>query len=300
VRRALVIDTDPGLDDAIAILFALQCGRFDLRGLTTVAGNIGITTVTRNAGRLLALMEQGDIPVAFGAMAPLTRPGMDEVIIHGEDGLGGVPLPERLGPPVADAPGWLAQLLLTEPAGSVDLVAIGPLTNIALLVRDHPDAASRLGRVSIMGGTLTEPGNAGPLAEFNMASDPEAADLVLRAGLDLTIVPLDVTRRVRAPRHYVETLKRSGTVAARMAAALTAAYFQGSLRESRPLHDPMAVLLLLAPELFVVEIRAISISLGEHAGRFVEGGPDAVAVRIATGVDSDAALAALAAGLGRR
>jgi purine nucleosidase/pyrimidine-specific ribonucleoside hydrolase len=209
----LIIDTDPGLDDAIAILFALNCGLLDVRALTTVAGNIGIATVTRNAGRLLMLMGRPDIPVVSGAIAPLVRPGMDEIEIHGADGLGGVPMPERALLPLTDAPLWLAQTLMAARPGSIDLAAIGPLTNLALLVRDHPEAARRLGRVRVMGGTLHEPGNAGPFAEFNFASDPEAVDITLRAGLDLVIVPLDVTRRVRADRDYVARLARGGTVA---------------------------------------------------------------------------------------
>jgi purine nucleosidase/pyrimidine-specific ribonucleoside hydrolase len=296
--RALIIDTDPGLDDAIAILFALHSGLFEMRGLTTVAGNIGIATVTRNAGRLLALMGRSDIPVVAGAIAPLTRAGLDELAIHGEDGLGDVPLPERAVLPQADAPGWLAKTLMAAPAGSIDLAAIGPLTNLAVLVRDHPEAARRLRRVEVMGGALYEPGNAGPFAEFNFASDPEAADIVLRAGLDLTLTPLDVTRRVRASRDYVARLAGGGTVAAATAAALAEVYFGGSFRESRPLHDPLAVLQLVRPDLFRVETRRLSVDLGEHAGRLVEGGPGAVPVRIALGVEAAGALDALAEGLG--
>ncbi|KKB12422.1 nucleoside hydrolase [Devosia geojensis] len=297
-RRRVVIDTDPGLDDAVAILHALNCGRFDVLGLTTVAGNIGLDVVTRNAGRLLALMGRGDIPVFAGAAEPLVRKGIDEAAIHGDDGLGCVILPEPAAAPGEDAVGWLADLLAREEPGTVDIFALGPLTNVATLVLLHPAAANRIGRIIAMGGAIDEKGNVGPRSEFNLACDPEAADIVLRAGLDLTLVPLDVTRRVRADRDYVAGLRASG-VAGETAAGLIEAYFHNATgRESRPLHDPCVMLLALAPEMFRIETRDLAVDLGggPDAGALVGEG-DTVAVKVAMGVDADAALALLAGGL---
>lgn len=298
-RRKVVVDTDPGLDDAVAILFALACGRFDVLGLTTVAGNIGLETVTANAGRLLALMERPDVPVIAGASGPLVRKGIDEAAIHGNDGLGGVRLPEPLAAPLEDATGWLAERLTAEEPGSVDVLALGPLTNVAHLVGLYPQVAARVGRVIAMGGAIAEKGNVGPGSEFNFASDPEAVDMVLRSGLDLTIVPLDVTRQVRASRAYASDLA-GGSIAAGTAAELIAAYFNDAAgRESRPLHDPCVMLLALAPELFCIETMSLSVDLKSEtdAGALIVDGENAMPVKVALAVDAEAALALLADGL---
>jgi len=257
-KRRVIIDTDPGLDDALAILHALNCGRFDVFGLTTVAGNIGIGNTTRNAARLLAAMGRSDIPVVAGASQPLTRKVIDIADIHGSDGLHGLVLPEPEAAPLAGAVQWIADLLLREPAGSIDILALGPLTNIAVLLTDHPAATARVGRIIAMGGAVEEKGNIGPRSEFNFATDPEAADIVFRAGLDLTIVPLDVTRKVRADANFVASLR--GTTAGNIAADVIELYF-GNGRESRPLHDPCVMLLALKPSLFDIEDRQLAIDL---------------------------------------
>ena len=295
-NRRVIIDTDPGLDDAVAILFALNSGRFDVLGLTTVAGNIGIDVTTRNAGRLLGLLGREDIPVISGAAMSLVRPSIDEAAIHGNDGLGGVVLPEPLAAPHAYAPFWIADQLRANHASTIDILALGPLTNIALLLRDHPDAVARIGRVIAMGGVVAEKGNVGAHSEFNFASDPEAVDAILRADLDLTLIPLDVTRRVRASQQYVQSL-RTG-IAGNAAADLIQAYFQDG-RESRPLHDPCVMLLALEPSLFGVETRKFSVDLtsGVDAGALLEGEGTAVPVKIAMTVDPSAALTLLAKGL---
>jgi purine nucleosidase/pyrimidine-specific ribonucleoside hydrolase len=298
--RRVIIDTDPGLDDAVAILFALGCGQFDIAGLTTVAGNIGIGTTTRNAGRLMALMGRADIPVVAGASTPLQRRGIDERAIHGDDGLGGVLLPAPRANPLQGASAWMAQVLTESPPRSVDVLALGPLTNIAKLALDHPEAAGRIGRLIVMGGTIDEPGNVGPHSEFNLACDPEAADIVLRAGFDTMLIPLDVTRQVRAGRDWLSTLRASGGLAASTCAELVEAYFTDSgRRESRPLHDPCVMLFALHPALFTIEHRNVSVDLstGADAGALLPGRPDGVTVRIAMRVDAAGALALLADGL---
>ncbi|MET3900736.1 purine nucleosidase [Devosia sp. UYZn731] len=291
--RRVIIDTDPGLDDAVAILFALNSGRFDVLGLTSVAGNIGIDITTKNAGRLLALLDRENIPVITGAAAPLARKGIEEAGIHGNDGLGGVVLPEPFARPHGYAPYWMAEQLHASHAHSVDILALGPLTNIALLLRDHADAARRIGRLIVMGGVVHGRGNVGPHSEFNFACDPEAVDVVLRSGLDVTLVPLDVTRKVRANVAFVQSL-RTGT-AGNAAADLISAYFQDGL-ESRPLHDPCVMLLALAPELFRVETRNVSVDLsdGPDAGALLAG---TIPVKIAMEVDVAGALNLLAEGL---
>lgn len=292
-NRRIIIDTDPGLDDALAILHALNCGRFEVLGLTTMAGNIGIDNTTRNAGRLLAAMGR-DIPVITGASKPLKRGMIDISDIHGSDGLHGLALPEPPAAPLSDAVAWMAELLLAEPSGSVDIFALGPLTNIAGLLVQHPAAAARIGKIIAMGGAVDEPGNIGPRSEFNFATDPEAADIVLRAGLDLTLVPLDVTRKVRADTAFMASLR--GTRPGDIAAEIIALYF-GTGRESRPLHDPCVMLLALEPDLFEIEERHLVVDLADDPGALIPG--DQPATKVAMRVNAMGVLDLLAAGLTR-
>lgn len=297
-----VIDTDPGIDDAVAILFALSSPALDILGVTTVAGNIGIGTTTRNAGRILSLARRSDIPVIAGAAAPLSRKGFDTVDIHGGDGLGGVGFPEPAVPPHQDAVGWLAGLLAREPEGSIDILALGPLTNIARLVGEHPAAARRMRRLVVMGGAVDEPGNVGPKAEFNIAADPEAADIVFRAGLPLVLIPLDVTRRVRATRAYTAALREAGLAPAVASADLIDAYFQSTTGgESRPLHDPCVMLFAERPDLFGLERIVLSVDLGEapDGGALLVDEEAGAPVDVAMTVDSARVLDLLAARLVR-
>ncbi|WP_114945588.1 nucleoside hydrolase [Microvirga calopogonii] len=295
--RQIVIDTDPGIDDAIGILLALASPEFSIAGITTVAGNIGIDTTTRNAGRLLAFAGRHDVPVFTGASAPLSRPGPEPLNLHGKDGIGGVDLPAPVRQPEGrPAVEWLAQFLLSEPAGKVDIFALGPLTNIARLILDNPEAAKRIGRIIAMGGVVYEAGNVGPRAEFNLWADPEAADVVVRSGLPLVLVPLDVTRRVRATREFIATLSASGKPLASMVADLIESYFETSThQESRPLHDPCVMLFALAPELFRLEDLRLSVSTGPSADAgALTVDESGTPVQVATGVDGPAALDLLA------
>jgi len=178
----------------------------------------------------------------------------------------------------------------------VDVFALGPLTNIARLILDNPEAAKRIGKIIAMGGVIYEAGNVGPHSEFNLWADPEAADVVVSSGLPLVLVPLDVTRQVRATREFTEALSASGKALASMVAELIASYFETSThRESRPLHDPCVMLFALAPELFRLEDLRLSVGTGptEDAGALTIGESGAL-VQVATGVDGPAALDLLA------
>lgn len=294
----ILIDTDPGLDDAVGILYALAERRFAVAAITAVAGNIGIATTTRNVGGLLAAMGRGDVAYAAGAAGPLAGEGINEAAIHGADGLGGVALPLPLAPPDGrPASAFLAARLLAEPAGALTVLALGPLTNLALLARDAPQAYRRIGRIIAMGGTIFEPGNCGPHAEFNMAADPLAARLVFSAAVPLTLIPLDVTRKLRATPEDLDRLAASGTIAAQLSAALIHAYFVGNAgRESRPLHDPCVMLRALAPDLFGVQTLRLAVDCQTHPGRLVQT-PDGAIVEVAMTVDAPRALATLWGGL---
>ncbi len=297
----VLIDTDPGLDDAVAILFALSVERFAVEAITAVAGNIGITTTTRNVGRLLAVMGRADIPYSAGASRPLGGDGRDEAAIHGADGLGGVALPAPLAP--ADERGALALLadrLQAVPPGTLTVLTLGPLTNLGQLARDMPDVYGRIDRIIAMGGTVDEPGNAGPLAEFNMAADPVAAQLVFDADVAVTLIPLDVTRRLRATAPDLDRLSAFPGPAARYAADLVRAYFaERADRRSRPLHDPCVMLMALAPHLFDTQTMRMVVDGHAHPGRLVPD-PDGPALEVAMSIDAIAARDILWAGLGWR
>ena len=293
----VIIDTDPGIDDAIAILYALRHPDLDVLALTTVAGNIGLNVTTGNAGRIAALAK-ADVPVHPGAAAPLGRYPRPETGIHGQDGLGGVEFPEPDGPASKiHAVEALAGYLMAAAPHTIDLLCLAPLTNIALLLDQHPTAAARIRRVIAMGGAVHEPGNMGPKAEFNIAHDPEAAARVLSAGLNFTLIPLDATRQLRADAAYLQTLRALGTAPALATADLIDAYFtqtahQAKGAESRPLHDPCVPLLALHEDLFRVEDHALQVEL--ETGALV---PGPHRIRVAMGVDADALRAQLAEGL---
>jgi len=298
--RRIIIDTDPGLDDAIAILFALASPDLAVTAITTVAGNIGLDRTTRNAGSLLAATGHDTIPVAAGAARPLIGQGISEEAIHGDDGLGGVMLPAPMRQPERlAAHDFMAQSLLARPSGSIDILALGPLTNLALLLREHPEAAQRVGRVIAMGGAVGERGNVGPRSEFNLACDPEAAAMVVESGLDLTLIPLDVTRKVRADRAYLDRLRASGSLPGAVGADLIAAYFAGgSDRESRPLHDPCVMLHAVRPQLFQTRRMRLAVDCGAGPDRgALEPSNSVPEIAVALEVDAAGALDLLAEGL---
>jgi purine nucleosidase len=295
MKRRVIIDTDPGLDDALAILFALGCDRFDVLGVTTAGGNIGLEQTTINTGGLLALMGRSDIPVIRGTEVPLTREMADIIaVVHGEDGLKGVELPAPEKAPLSDACGWMAQTLMTHEPGSIDILALAPPTNVAHLLTDYPEAASRIGRIIVMGGTINEPGNSGPRSEFNFASDPEAASVVIGSASKVTVVPLDVTRKVRADMDYVAALPdtKHGAVAKQ----LLSVYLQDG-KVSRPLHDPCVMLLALEPDIFRTEALKLDVDLGDppDAGTLLVD-RRGTRVDVAMGVDAERALALLRTG----
>lgn len=295
----VLIDTDPGLDDAVGILYALAEPRFSVEGVTSVAGNIGIRTTTRNVGSLLTTMGCSDIPYASGASGPLGGPAIHEAAIHGADGLGGVVLPAAINTPVNQSgTAFLAAQLRAAPNGSLTVLALGPLTNLALLAQGAPEAFARIDRIIAMGGTINEPGNAGPLAEFNMAADPLAAQVVFDAPVPVTLIPLDVTRKLRATPGDLDRLSAMDRHAATLAATLIRAYFAANAdRVSRPLHDPCVMLMALAPHLFGTQAMQLVVDCETHRGRLIPSA-DGATIDVAMTIDAPAALDMLWQGLG--
>jgi inosine-uridine nucleoside N-ribohydrolase len=243
VATPILIDCDPGHDDAMALLLALASPEVEVLGVTTVAGNTTLANTTANAVRILELAGRGELEVAAGADRPLLREPIVASSVHGESGLDGPDLPPPVsGPIAAHAIDFLAERL-TASAGPVTLVPTGPLTNVALLLARHPDAAPKIERIVLMGGAIAE-GNVTPAAEFNIWADPEAAERVFQSGIDVTMVGLDVTHRALMLPEHAEQLRAAGRVGA-VVAELWAFYqrhhtsvynFPGT-----PIHDALAL-----------------------------------------------------------
>ncbi|HET7572205.1 MAG TPA: nucleoside hydrolase [Gaiellaceae bacterium] len=263
----ILIDCDPGHDDAMAILLALASPELEVRGITTVAGNQTLDKTTRNALVVLEVAGRADVPVAAGADRPLRRELRTAAHVHGESGLDGPELPEPAPAPVdAHAADFLAERI--EPG--VVLVPTGPLTNVALLLERHPDVRERLERIVWMGGAVAE-GNVTPAAEFNAFVDPEAAAAVFASGIPVTMIGLDVTHRALFTRAHAEELRGAGR-AGRFVAELSdffqlfherAYRFDGS-----PIHDAVAVAHAIDPTL--VETRPANVVV-ETASEYCDG-----------------------------
>jgi inosine-uridine nucleoside N-ribohydrolase len=251
----IVLDCDPGHDDAIALLLALASPEIELAGVTTVAGNQTPEKTTANALRVLEHVGRADVPVAAGADRPLVREPFVAAHVHGETGLDGPDLPAPSGTPVA---GHAVEFLAEHAAGQT-LVAVGPLTNVALYLALH--AASAPARIVLMGGAIAE-GNITPAAEFNIWADPEAARRVFASGVDLTMVGLDVTHRALMLPAHAEQLRTAGR-AGKLVAELFDFYHRFHARTyglpGSPIHDALALADVIRPELLRTKHRHVAI-----------------------------------------
>lgn len=253
----IVVDCDPGHDDAIALLLALGSPEVDLVGVTTVAGNQTLEKTTANALRVLEHVGRVDVPVAAGADRPLTREQSVAAYVHGESGLDGPDLPAAQGSPVHEhAVDFLARTI-RESARPVTLVPVGPLTNVALLLALHPDA--RPERIVLMGGAIAE-GNVTPAAEFNIWCDPEAAARVFASGIDLTMVGLDVTHRALfKPDHAARLEGRAGTMVQELLAFYDRFHKEVYDFDGSPIHDAVAVAQVFRPDLVKTKHRGVKV-----------------------------------------
>lgn len=250
----IILDCDPGYDDAAAILLAAGSPRIELLAVTTVAGNQTIEKVTANALAVAELAGLSGVPVAMGSPRPLIRPAVKPAPeIHGESGLDGVDLPEHLPEPdPRPAAQLIADIIMREPAGTVTLVPTGPLTNIALAARLEPRIVSRVKKVVLMGGAC-HTGNVGPSMEFNIENDPEAAHIVFNEPWEVVMVGLDLTYQARAEKSVRDAFAALGTPAGRFMHQ-TLESFAEKYRvwrgfDNPPLHDPCAVAYVIDPSL---------------------------------------------------
>ena len=253
--RRIIIDTDPGQDDAIALLLALASSEFDVLGITTVAGNVGLAQTEANARRICELAGRTDLPVFMGCPGPLLRAVIDAAQVHGETGLDGCGLPEPTMPSQpSHAVQWLIQTLSQAPPRSVTLCLLGPMTNLASALIQAPEVRGAIEEVVAMGGAIHRGGNVTPVAEFNIYADPHAADIVLRSGLALTLMPLDVTHQVLVTPSILARFAALPPPIGKACHGMLGFYFRPN--EARygefgsPLHDPCVIAYLIAPHLF--------------------------------------------------
>ena len=265
----IIIDTDPGQDDAVAILLALASPEeIEVLGITAVAGNVPLHLTARNARIICELAGRTDVPVFSGCDRPLVRPLVTAEHVHGKTGLDGPDLPEPTMP-LADAHAvdFIIESLRSNEAGSVTLCPLGPLTNIATALQKAPDIAPRIGHIVLMGGAYFEVGNITPAAEFNIYVDPEAAEIVFKSGAPITAMPLDVTHKALVTKTRNDAFRALGTPVGTAVAQMTE-FFERFDKEKygslgAPLHDPCVTAFLIRPDLFTgrhvnVEIETVS------------------------------------------
>jgi inosine-uridine nucleoside N-ribohydrolase len=257
----VILDVDPGHDDAVAIMLACGASELEVRAVTTVAGNVPLPKTTRNALRVLSLIGREDVPVGVGADAPLARTLHTAEDIHGESGLDGPELAEpTFGPDVRGAVRLIADVLETSPE-PVTLVPTGPLTNVATFLKEHPRLVDKVDRIVLMGGSMGL-GNTTPAAEFNIYVDPEAARTVFRSGLPITMVGLDVTHKASAgpeEARRLRTLGRVGEVAAELVTFFSGTYKRTYGFSAPPIHDAVAVAAVVEPR--ILETRPMRVEI---------------------------------------
>jgi purine nucleosidase len=255
MTRKIIIDTDPGQDDAVAILLALASPELEVLGLTVVAGNVPLSRTVLNARKILELAGRTDVPIYAGCSRPIRRPLITAEHVHGPTGLDGPSLPE---PTVAikepHAVDFLIDSLRAAEAGEITLVTLGPLTNVALALIKAPDIAAKVKEIVMIFGSFSEAGNITPAADFNNYVDPEASEVVLKSGIPLVMLPMDVTHQCLSTRERLERIRALGNRCAVATAEMLTFSEHFDIEkygwEGAPLHDPCAIAYLLKPELF--------------------------------------------------
>ena len=262
MKHKIILDCDPGHDDAIAILLAGHHPEIDLLAVTTVAGNQAVEKTTRNALKVCSFAQLTSIPIARGMERPLVRVSQHATNIHGESGLDGPNIPESVIEPVAMHAVDLIIELLMKSDGDITLVATGPLTNIATAMRKEPAIIPKIKAISLMGGAIGL-GNVTSAAEFNIHFDAEAAAIVFNCGRPITMAPLEVTHMALATDSVIDSLRSSQKSVAMLAANLLV-YFADTYRKvfgfpSPPLHDPCAVAAVIDPSIMSTQMAHVEI-----------------------------------------
>ena len=268
--RKIIIDTDPGQDDAVAILLALASPEdMTVLGITAVAGNVPLPLTQKNARIICELAGKADVPVYAGCDAPIKRKLVTAEHVHGKTGLDGPPMAEPVMPLQSQhAVDFIIETLRREPAGTVTLCPLGPLTNLAVAFQRAPDVVGRVQEIVLMGGAYFEVGNITPAAEFNIYVDPEAAEIVFKSGIPLVVMPLDVTHKALTSKARVDAFRGLSTRVGDMVAAWTDFFERFDVAkygsQGAPLHDPCVIAYLIRPDLFT----------GRHINVEIETGSD--------------------------
>jgi len=254
--RKIIIDTDPGQDDAVAILLALASpDEIEVLGVVAVAGNVPLPLTEKNTRIICELAGRPDTLVFAGCDAPMARKLVTAEHVHGKTGLDGPQLPEPTIPLQAQhGVDYIIDTLRAKPPGTVTLVPIGPLTNIGAAFKRAPDIIERVQEIVLMGGAYFEVGNITPAAEFNIYVDPEAADIVFKSGAPITVMPLDVTHKALTSTKWIADIKALDTDVGRMVAGWTDFFARFDTQkygsQGAPLHDPCTIAYLINPDLF--------------------------------------------------
>ncbi len=267
-RHKIVIDTDPGQDDALAILLALASPELDVVGITTVAGNVPLPLTSRNARLVCELAGRRDVPVFAGCDRPLVRPLVTAEAVHGKTGLDGPDWDEpAMAVQDAHAVDWLVATLLGSDDGEITLCPVGPLTNVAMALIREPRIVPKVAQIVTMGGGYFVGGNTTPAAEFNVYVDPHAAHVVYRSGIPIVAMPLDVTHRALMTDEWIQSIRAIGGEVGDKTAAMLSFYERYDIERygehGGPLHDPATIAYLIDPGLYTgkdvhVEIETMS------------------------------------------
>ncbi|MDQ2704631.1 MAG: nucleoside hydrolase [Pseudomonadota bacterium] len=267
--RKIIIDTDPGQDDAVAILLALASPELEVLGITVVAGNVPLALTEKNARKICELAGRPRTKVYAGAIRPMVRPPVTAENVHGKTGLDGPELPEPTMPlQQQHAVDYIVETLMREAPGTVTVCSLGPLTNIALALVREPKIGPRIREIVLMGGGFFEGGNVTQTAEFNIYVDPHAADVVLRSGIPIVMVPLDVTHKALTTAKRVAAFRALGTRQG-MAVGDLLEFFE-RFDENKygtdggPLHDPCVIAYLLKPELFSGRLINVTVEISSE------------------------------------
>jgi len=269
--RRIIIDTDPGVDDAMAIFLALRSPELKVEAITPVSGNVPLALTLPNALRLIEIAGHPEIPVAAGAAVPLVRHLVTASYVHGNNGLGGVEFPEPKIKPVKETASEIIRRIVRENPGEITLVPIGPVTNIATALRSDPELAKMIPAIVMMGGSISA-GNITPAAEFNLYVDPEAARAVFDSGIPITMVGLDVTRKVLLMDEHVAKLAAAQNPVSQAAAKIMRNAIDTvrkiGIGNGSMMHDPLAVASMIDPEILTLRDYHIDI---ETEGEFTAG-----------------------------
>jgi inosine-uridine nucleoside N-ribohydrolase len=254
--RRIILDTDPGVDDAIAIFLALRSQELQVEAITAVSGNVPLALTLPNALRLVEITGRTDIPVASGAATPLVRRLVTAKYAHGNNGLGGVEFPESRLKPVSETAVELMCRMIHENPGEISIVAVGPLTNVATALISDPSLGPKIQSIVVMGGSLTG-GNITPAAEFNFYVDPEAARIVFDSGVPLTMVGLNVTNRVQMHDEQIRVLEAAQNPVSQAAGKIMRATLDRWMKERQltgfGMHDPVTVAYLIDPTILTLK-----------------------------------------------